>query len=322
VSLLYACTDLVGIVVAVRCLLAGRAATHGIWLLAAVYSLWYVTDLTYAVQELTGVYVSGGLLDLGWYLPNALLALTCWTGFSGTGRPRRRGGRHAPRMAIAALIGLAGPLGICVTAALDIPTSPIALAAGTVFPMALALTRMNRLLHTVEHQATHDSLTGLLNRAAFTEQAEDELSRGPGRTVLLIDLNGFKQVNDTNGHAAGDLVLARTALRLIRIAGPDGLVGRIGGDEFAVLLATGATTVDVPGIELALRSPVTRGERAGAPADELLQVSASVGAARGGEPGGPSSVEQLLAAADAAMYTRKRTRDPAGRLTAPLPRRG
>ena len=85
-----------------------------------------------------------------------------------------------------------------------------------------------------------DPLTGCLNRRGFEEQAQEAVrlavAHGGSLAVVLVDLDGFKQVNDTGGHAAGDEVLRQTAARLTSAARPGDVVGRLGGDEFAVLL--------------------------------------------------------------------------------------
>jgi diguanylate cyclase (GGDEF)-like protein len=85
-----------------------------------------------------------------------------------------------------------------------------------------------------------DPLTGCLNRRGFEEQAEAAIAAACAAdgslAVVLVDLDGFKQVNDTGGHAAGDAVLREVAIRLEAAAGPHDAIGRLGGDEFAVLL--------------------------------------------------------------------------------------
>ncbi|GIM97609.1 diguanylate cyclase domain-containing protein [Paractinoplanes toevensis] len=151
----------------------------------------------------------------------------------------------------------------------------------------------------LEHAAYHDPLTGLPNRALLWRRFA-EAADGP-YAVLLVDLDGFKAVNDTYGHLAGDELLCRVAERLRHVCGPDATVARLGGDEFAALL------------------PHTDAERAATVAAEVrrcfdwaiplstgpVRVGGSVGSALGG-PG--LSPDAVLAEADAAMYVEKHSR--------------
>ncbi|MDP9406419.1 MAG: sensor domain-containing diguanylate cyclase, partial [Actinomycetota bacterium] len=112
----------------------------------------------------------------------------------------------------------------------------------------------SQLIDRLRHEALHDPLTGLPNRALLTRRLTEtaaEVAAGRATAaVLLVDLNGFKQVNDTLGHAYGDHLLRTSATRLVDAAGPDALVARLGGDEFAVLLpgvAEGAAAAAVAG---------------------------------------------------------------------------
>ena len=154
----------------------------------------------------------------------------------------------------------------------------------------------------LRRQATTDPLTGLLNRTAFNERlAEATATAGAASApaVLFIDVDDFKTVNDTLGHAAGDDLLLAVAARLSADVRGDDVVARLGGDEFALLLADadGGRLRDVAGRLLtALRAPV---EVAGRP----ITVTASIGGALAG-PG--CTAEQLLHRADTAMYTTKR----------------
>ncbi|MFF2627850.1 GGDEF domain-containing protein [Kitasatospora griseola] len=141
--------------------------------------------------------------------------------------------------------------------------------------------------------ARRDPLTGLLTRDGFTARAERLIRRHPERTtVLLIDLDDFKAVNDTHGHAAGDAVLAATARRLVTWCGADGLAARLGGDEFAaVVLDADHRIPDLRGL---LQHPVPHGT-------ELMSVSASVGTSHPGT----HLLTEALSAADRQMYAAK-----------------
>ena len=93
----------------------------------------------------------------------------------------------------------------------------------------------------INHQAFHDSLTGLANRSLFADRVVHALDRrvGPGRlraAILFIDLDDFKVVNDSLGHPTGDLLLQAVTERLLRVVRPFDTVARLGGDEFAVLI--------------------------------------------------------------------------------------
>ncbi len=101
---------------------------------------------------------------------------------------------------------------------------------------AFTLTDLRRVLRRYRHDAHTDALTGLPNRRSLLELINE---REPPHTLILIDLDGFKSVNDIRGHVAGDRVLCEVALRLRRNLPPGAVAARLGGDEFAVLLATG-----------------------------------------------------------------------------------
>ncbi|WP_088289592.1 bifunctional diguanylate cyclase/phosphodiesterase [Kineosporia sp. A_224] len=158
-------------------------------------------------------------------------------------------------------------------------------------------TVQERMAAEVRRQARTDSLTGVTSRAAFLALVDERLAAGPA-VVLFVDLDGFKSVNDTAGHAVGDRLLRDVAAALERAAGPDDVVARLGGDEFAVLGAGGTAAA---GLELA--AAVLRSLRlAGRERDpRAAGTDASIGVAVGA--GG--SAESLLGDADLAMYAAK-----------------
>src|SRR3954464_5563718 len=150
-------------------------------------------------------------------------------------------------------------------------------------------------------QARHDHLTSLPNRAALHEALADALAEDPGGrvTVLYMDVDDFKQVNDSLGHAAGDLLLRELASRLAPRTRPTDVVGRLGGDEFVVV----ARDCDASGGEaLATRFRSVFDEPFEL-AGTRLPVTVSIGIASS-DPA-HARPEDLLRDADAAMYAAK-----------------
>jgi diguanylate cyclase (GGDEF)-like protein/PAS domain S-box-containing protein len=158
--------------------------------------------------------------------------------------------------------------------------------------------------HAVERRlfqlAHHDALTGLLNRGVLHGRLTAALAQAMPTTVLMLDLDGFKDVNDGHGHAVGDTVLRQTAERLLACIGPDAIASRLGGDEFAVILpGTGdplAAVAMAEAIVDALSAPFPL-------CDRVLRLGASVGIALG--PAHSDDADDLLACADAALYRAK-----------------
>lgn len=168
------------------------------------------------------------------------------------------------------------------------------------------ITARKQAEHALHLQARTDPLTGMLNRQALLAELDQRMHPDSQREagLLYIDLNRFKQVNDTLGHAVGDRLLIEASHRIMHAVGKEGVSGRLGGDEFLVLcyadddpqrmqrLAQAITEAFRPHIEIA-------GNR--------LSIGASIGIASA--PEGGRVPQDLLHSADAAMYESKRRRD-------------
>ncbi|WP_433294803.1 EAL domain-containing protein [Actinoplanes sp. CA-030573] len=165
------------------------------------------------------------------------------------------------------------------------------------------VSRQRALEHDLRHQALHDGLTGLPNRKLFLDRLEHAMTRAratdEAATVLYLDLDGFKKVNDSLGHSAGDVLLRTTAERLTGALRPYDTVARLGGDEFAVLLeSTDLVTVEALAQACldALNQPfLVHGRKA--------VVSVSIGVVPG--VAGYGDAEEVLRNADVAMYAAK-----------------
>lgn len=160
-------------------------------------------------------------------------------------------------------------------------------------------------MESLRRQAETDPLTGLANRAVFQaryrEIVNDSLNHGFASALVLIDLDGFKELNDTFGHLAGDACLCEAALRLQRAFQDAGLVGRLGGDEFAIILRAPTNPERIAHV---LQQTVAMLSRPLFWNGLRLEVSASIGAALIGRPH-RRRIEELYAEADIALYDAK-----------------
>ncbi|WP_309225286.1 GGDEF domain-containing protein [Quadrisphaera sp. INWT6] len=166
------------------------------------------------------------------------------------------------------------------------------------------VTEAHAAAEELRRAALHDPLTGLPNRALLAERLRAALAEDApdGVTVVFIDLDGFKPVNDTHGHAAGDLLLREVAARLREVVREEDVVARLGGDEFAIV-CPGLLEADATGLVERLQAAVARPVRLASGAD--VRVSASTGTATS-SPG--DDAERLLDEADHRMYAAKRRR--------------
>jgi len=156
------------------------------------------------------------------------------------------------------------------------------------------------LLSEIEHLATRDGLTGLANRRLFEETLQREVARSHRRkaplALVVLDVDHFKDVNDTVGHQAGDAVLREVARAMVGNTKASDLPARYGGDEFVVLLPD-CTGDDALAVAERLRAAVVV---------DVTAVPVTVSAGVGAMPVNAGDGERLVAAADAALYSAKR----------------
>jgi diguanylate cyclase (GGDEF)-like protein len=283
----------------------GRRAGACWWWLTGGLALFVVADTVYAYQVVHGSYTVGGPLDVVWGLAFVCLGLAAC-------QPTRSGTASGLESEGALLVP-----GVCALAAVGLlfhgylaGGDPVAgvLAVGAVLA-ALARTALTfrdvRALADSRRQARTDELTGLPNRRSVFEElaaADSRLAGGRAVAVLVLDLDRFKEINDSLGHAIGDALLAQVGPRLSRELRSEDLLARLGGDEFVVV----ADHLDSAGsLALAgrLRAQVQQPFRVGGMS---LSIDASVGVAIG--PEHSATAEELLQLADLAMYSAKAAR--------------
>jgi diguanylate cyclase (GGDEF)-like protein len=173
----------------------------------------------------------------------------------------------------------------------------------SLFPILRAVTgRLRRQIETIRHQALHDPLTGLPNRTYFAARLEEALADDgtPRAAVMLIDLDCFKEVNDTLGHGDGDRLLQELGQRLLHAIEGDEFVARLGGDEFGVISPRATDGREAIRLAERLRTEIAEPFDVGGIS---LEVQASVGIALVPDHG--DNGETLLRRADLAMYAAK-----------------
>lgn len=211
-------------------------------------------------------------------------------------------------MLLLPLVAHADPVGVAELTATEYRTVSerrLALAQTLAFEAAMAIEN-GRLYQELHERSLHDPLTGLANRGLFFDRVSHAIARlgrrpGPFLAVLFVDLDNFKTVNDTLGHARGDRLLTLVAERLLMAVRDVDTVARLGGDEFAVLLEDLSTEEEAilvaeRAVNL-LRAPFDL-------AGKSANVSASIGVALRSDDS--TGTDTLLAEADAAMYEAKR----------------
>ncbi|MBZ9749287.1 EAL domain-containing protein [Deinococcus sp. HMF7604] len=340
VALAYPTLDL-GLLTLVLLAVRGRDVRFPVLLLAAGLATYAAADLTYALHSSRGHYESGQWLDALWTLGTAAQALAGWwlrrAPLQETGAPPpaglRRLLRALPYLAVALSCGLLLlTFGTSTPAARGVAWGTVALFALVMCRQAVSFVenaRLNQELRTfaqkleasrnlLSHQAFHDALTGLPNRALFRDRLEQALTTATRYrqrvAVLYLDLDGFKLVNDTLGHAAGDELLVQAAGRMRGCLRESDTLARMGGDEFTVILTHLGQPEDaelVAGrLVGALAQPFELAGEGGQDSG-LAVVTASIGLsvydghAPTEQTGPPPNASALQRRADLAMYQAK-----------------
>jgi diguanylate cyclase len=285
-----------------------------LWLLGASLLTLLAADIGYAAAVLTDTYGSGGLLDTGWWLSYVFVvaavlhprAVELTDEDVVPAAPRL----STARLATLAAVSLSAPVVLAIELAIGDRGTDDVLVGGTIVLFALVVLRLALVNRELErgrrrllHDATHDALTGLANRVLLADLVERALGRrqpeGRYAAVLCLDLDDFKSVNDTLGHADGDRLLYVIAERLQRLTRGSDVVARLGGDEFAILLesVTPENALEVADRAIAtIRQPVDLGD------DVRIHPDTSIGVTYGSRG---DSVDGVLRDADIAMYLAK-----------------
>jgi diguanylate cyclase (GGDEF)-like protein len=263
------------------------------FILALGFSIYLAFDYLYLWKSFQNQYVFGTIFDNGWVLGLILISLSLWY------PPATSQQVFSIHPAFIALSIFISPT-LLAMMALRPGIFPSYILLPTIATLFLAFIRMTVSLRQADDLgdektlARTDELTGLPNRRRLIAEL-DTFSRVEG-ALMLLDLNGFKQVNDQCGHGAGDEVLIQVAARFARVLPESALLARLGGDEFGILFNGGpqATVETVQALKACVSYPfLIDGKN--------ISVGVSIGHVQNNEGG------DLLAKADAAMYVAKRS---------------
>lgn len=211
-------------------------------LFAAGMLVFAAADVTYSLQRAAGTFTEGSTWDTVWITGIALIAL--WVDGSADERTTARSGPSSAALSLVLSSGTTlAALGVLlVNVWAPVPTLALTLAGVTMLAAAarseLAFGRLSRLAGLLRRKAATDELTGLANRRAITSEGQGRFAAQPWRqhAVLVLDVDKFKEVNDSLGHHVGDQLLTKVGARLAEQLGPRDVLARLGSDEFAILL--------------------------------------------------------------------------------------
>jgi diguanylate cyclase len=316
-TMAYPGMDIILLALGIRVLLSAATRPRYMQLLVAGIAIYFIADIVYAIAILDGSYLDGHPVDVGWIVGILLIGVAALhpSVSDPVEQVESNEGRltwsRLAMLAIAALIAPTILIVQSVEAGNDVVVGLViewTLLFGlvllrlvtTVRELGVALQQRRRLQRDLAHQARHDPLTQLANRLLFEERLAAAMSTNAETTALIfLDLDDFKTINDTLGHAKGDELLRILAGRVQRDLRSTDLAARLGGDEFAILVeGCGDPSMAKAVAERALttlRSPVSLGGR-----QHLIHASAGVAMGHAG-----STAMDLMRDADIAMYQAK-----------------
>jgi diguanylate cyclase (GGDEF)-like protein len=225
----------------------GRLDRTWLWL-GAGFTLFAVSDSVYLVETARETYTAGGVLDAGWSVALVLLAFAAWRPAARVEGEEREGWGTIVMPILCAVVAVAVEVydhfHRVNLLALILATACL---GAVLMRLVLTFAQNLRVLAVSREEATTDVLTGLGNRRLFgrdIERAARRVAEGERMLLVLFDLNGFKQYNDSFGHPAGDSLLVRLGTNLQRAMADRGAAYRMGGDEFCILAPLGDEGLD------------------------------------------------------------------------------
>jgi diguanylate cyclase (GGDEF)-like protein len=290
-AIMYPIADLILVCVVVATVFMQGYSRRGVLLTMGV-TLFALTDFLFLWQNINGSYLMGSMLDIGWVVALLLIAESFWQ----------------PGIDIKAREGI-NPVLVSVSVSLSATVLALIAIRPDYFPrfilipaiatLALAFARMALALTQAKNigqerlLARTDELTGLPNRRRLVSEIDSFIQKEGA--LLLLDLDGFKPINDIHGHETGDKVLQQVALRFERALPHGALLARLGGDEFGVLYEGGHESALE--VALALRATLSYPFHIN---NQEIQLGVSIGVAKN------TGEKDLLVRADNAMYKAKR----------------
>ena len=294
-SILYPVGDIVLLVTVLTLAAVQKFSLRNLLLIAGI-GAYSISDFYFLFSTQSGSYQYGSLTDIGWLIGFVIISEAFWHNADERQAPRT----FNPAVSTIALLGSSAILAIAVLQPDYFPRFLIVPAFATI---ALSFLRMGVAINDARNMSNEqilartDELTGLANRRRFIVEFEEFLNY-PG-SVLILDLDGFKPVNDTRGHDVGDQLLSQVARRFERVIPHGSLLARLGGDEFGALIRGN------DGLEIAraLRGTLSYPFHI-AGAEVALDVSIGEATNTPGE----NLADQLMRRADDAMYEAKRSK--------------